>query len=162
MFFKNGLDYQALSLPDRFDWDEEKRLNKSEEFYDWMSKRHSVRDFKKTKVDRRIIENSIRTAGTAPSGANHQPWHFVAICNNEMKVKIRRAAEIEEKDFYSGGAGDEWLKALEPIGTNESKPHLEDAAWLIVVLLSAMAFLMMGPDTKIIMFLKVLGLHLGF
>ena len=100
MFFKNGLDYQALSLPDRFDWDEEKRLNKSEEFYDWMSRRHSVRDFKKTKVDRRIIENSIRTAGTAPSGANHQPWHFVAICNNEMKVKIRRAAEIEEKDFF--------------------------------------------------------------
>ena len=112
MFFKDGLAYQALLLPDRFDWNEKKRLNKSEEFYDWMSKRHSVRDFKNTTVDRRIIENSIRTAGTAPSGANHQPWHFVAISNSEMKVKIRKAAEIEEKDCYLGGAGDEWLKAL--------------------------------------------------
>ena len=162
MFFKNGLDYQALSLPDRFDWDEEKRLNKSEEFYDWMSKRHSVRDFKKTKVDRRIIENSIRTAGTAPSGANHQPWHFVAICNNEMKVKIRRAAEIEEKGFYSGGAGDEWLKALEPIGTNESKPHLEDAAWLIVVFAQRYGFFDDGTRYKNYYVPESVGIASGF
>ena len=126
MFFKSGLDYQALSLPDRFDWDEKKRLNESKIFFDWMSKRHSIRDFKKTKINRKVIENAIRTAGTAPSGANHQPWHFVAVSNQKIKKKIREAAEIEEKDFYAGGAGDEWLKALEPIGTNERYGYFDD------------------------------------
>ena len=85
MFFKTGLDYQALSLPDRFDWDEKKRLNESKIFFEWMSKRHSIRDFKKTKINRKVIENAIRTAGTAPSGANHQPWHFVAVSNQKIK-----------------------------------------------------------------------------
>jgi nitroreductase len=162
MFFKDGLAYQALLLPDRFDWNEKKRLNKSEEFYDWMSKRHSVRDFKNTTVDRRIIENSIRTAGTAPSGANHQPWHFVAISNSEMKVKIRKAAEIEEKDFYSGGAGDEWLKALEPMGTNESKPHLEDAAWLIIVFAQRYGYLDDGTRYKNYYVPESVGIASGF
>lgn len=162
MFFKDGLAYQALLLPDRFDWNKKKRLNKSEEFYDWMSKRHSVRDFKNTTVDRRIIENSIRTAGTAPSGANHQPWHFVAISNSEMKVKIRKAAEIEEKDFYSGGAGDEWLKALEPMGTNESKPHLEDAAWLIIVFAQRYGYLDDGTRYKNYYVPESVGIASGF
>jgi len=162
MFFKDGLAYQALLLPDRFDWNEKKRLNKSEEFYDWMSKRHSVRDFKNTTVDRRIIENSIRTAGTAPSGANHQPWHFVAISNSEMKVKIRKAAEIEEKDFYLGGAGDEWLKALEPMGTNESKPHLEDAAWLIIVFAQRYGYFDDGTRYKNYYVPESVGIASGF
>ena len=162
MFFKDGLAYHALSLPNRFDWNEKKRLNESEKFYDWMSKRHSVRDFKKTTVDRRIIENSIRTAGTAPSGANHQPWHFVAISNSEMKVKIRKAAEIEEKDFYSGGAGDEWLKALEPIGTNESKPHLEDAAWLIIVFAQRYGYFDDGSRYKNYYVPESVGIASGF
>jgi nitroreductase len=80
-----------------------------------------------------VIEQCIRTAGTAPSGANHQPWHFVAISEREFKHRIRQAAEQEERKFYDGGAGEEWLKALEPIGTNFDKPHLDIAPWLIVI-----------------------------
>ena len=162
MFFKSGLDYQALSLPDRFDWDEKKRLNESKIFFDWMSKRHSIRDFKKTKINRKVIENAIRTAGTAPSGANHQPWHFVAVSNQKIKKKIREAAEIEEKDFYAGGAGDEWLKALEPIGTNESKPHLEDAAWLIIVFAQRYGYFDDGTRYKNYYVPESVGIASGF
>ena len=80
-----------------------------------------------------MIEDCIKAAGTAPSGANHQPWRFVAIQNPQMKTRVRAAAEEEEKIFYDGGAGAEWLQALEPIGTDKHKPHLTDAPWLIVV-----------------------------
>ncbi|MBL4601316.1 MAG: nitroreductase family protein, partial [Emcibacteraceae bacterium] len=79
------------------------------------------------------IENCIKAAGLAPSGANHQPWHFAAIENPTNKQKIRTAAEEEEKTFYAGRASDEWLNALEAIGTNDSKPHLTIAPWLIVI-----------------------------
>ena len=98
-----------------------------------MRKRHSVRQFAPTPVPESVIAACIATAGTAPSGANHQPWHFVAIANPEMKTAIRTGAEDEERAFYAGGAGDEWLAALEPIGTGVHKPHLTDAPWLIVV-----------------------------
>ena len=80
-----------------------------------------------------MIENCLRTAGSAPSGANHQPWHFAAITEPAMKARIRAEAEEEERRFYAGGAGDEWIKALEPIGTTADKPHLTIAPWLIVV-----------------------------
>ena len=80
-----------------------------------------------------MISACIATAGTAPSGANHQPWHFVAISDPVVKARIRAGAEEEERAFYDGGGGDEWLKALEPIGTGASKPHLDIAPWLIVV-----------------------------
>jgi len=102
-------------------------------FYEHMKTRHSIRDFSNRPVSKNIIENCIRTAGSAPSGANHQPWHFVAIRNPEIKSKIRKASEKEEEAFYAGGGGDEWIKALEPIGTGPEKPHLEIAPWLIVI-----------------------------
>ena len=108
-------------------------LRAADGFYDLMRKRHSVRDFSARVVPRDIIENCIRAAGTAPSGANHQPWHFVAIADPALKHRIREAAEAEERRFYAGAAGDEWLKALEPIGTAADKPHLDIAPWLIVV-----------------------------
>jgi nitroreductase len=98
-----------------------------------MKKRHSVRQFSTRPVPQDIITACIEAACTAPSGANHQPWHFVAISSPAMKAKIREAAEEEERAFYSGGAGDEWLAALEPIGTGVDKPHLTEAPWLIVV-----------------------------
>ena len=162
MFFKDSLEYRALPLPDRFDWGDEERLAKSKNFYNWMRKRHSVRDFKKTKINKEIIENAIRAAGTAPSGANHQPWHFVAISKLEIKSKIRIAAELEEKEFYSGGAGDEWLKALEPMGTDESKPHLEDAAWLIVVFAQRYGFFKNGSRYKNYYVPESVGIASGF
>jgi iodotyrosine deiodinase len=84
-------------------------------------------------VPEAVIATAVAAAGTAPSGANHQPWHFVAIADPALKAQVRAAAEEEERAFYAGGAGDEWLAALEPIGTGVAKPHLTDAPWLIVV-----------------------------
>ena len=103
------------------------------DYIEFMQHRHSVRDFSDRPVPRNIIENCVKTAGVAPSGANHQPWHFVAVANPEYKRRIREASEEEERKFYAGGGGDEWIKALEPIGTDDKKPHLEIAPWLIVV-----------------------------
>lgn len=102
-------------------------------FYDRMRRRHSVREFSDKPVARAVIEDCIRTAGTAPSGANHQPWHFVAVTEPAAKHKIRLAAEQEEERFYDGAAGEEWLKALAPMGTGKEKPHMDITPWLIVV-----------------------------
>ena len=98
-----------------------------------LAKRRTIRDFSDKAVSRQLIETCIKAAGTAPSGANHQPWHFVAISNPEIKRKIRIAAEAEEKEFYNKRASEEWLDALAPLGTDESKPFLETAPWLIAV-----------------------------
>ena len=100
-------------------------------FYDSMRTRRTVRDFASDPVPKQVIERAILTAGTAPSGANHQPWHFVAISNAETKRRIREAAEAEERAFYGGKASEEWLDALAPIGTDAEKPFLEAAPWLI-------------------------------
>lgn len=133
LFAKEYIEYQALDLPDRASMNDAQMLAEARAFHDRMKRRHSVRDYSDRPVDRAVIEECIRTAGTAPSGANHQPWHFVAISDPDFKHRIRLASEEEERRFYEGGAGDEWLKALEPIGTNDDKPHLDIAPWLIVV-----------------------------
>ncbi|MEM9632133.1 MAG: nitroreductase family protein [Pseudomonadota bacterium] len=133
MIAKSNLDYEPLPLPDRRDFSDEDMLNRAQAFYEDVRTRHTVREFTDRPIDRTVIETCIRAAGTAPSGANHQPWHFVAISNPGLKHKIRLAAEEEERRFYDGGAGDEWIKALEPIGTNADKPHLDIAPWLIVI-----------------------------
>ena len=109
------------------------RRDAAQAFYDKMRQRHSVRDYIDRPVPRDVIEACIRTAGSAPSGANHQPWHFVAVSNPALKQRIRAEAEEEERRFYEGGGGDEWIKALEPIGTTADKPHLTIAPWLIIV-----------------------------
>lgn len=98
-----------------------------------LSKRRTIRDFSDKPVPRELIETCIKAAGTAPSGANHQPWYFVAISDPETKRKIRIAAEAEEQEFYGKRASQEWLDALEPLGTDASKPFLEHAPWLIAV-----------------------------
>jgi nitroreductase len=128
-----NVSYQPLDLPDRSELTDAQMLAEATAFVDRMKRRHSVRDYAPRPVSREVIEQCIRAAGTAPSGANHQPWHFVAISDPATKKKVRKAAEEEEQRFYDGAAGDEWLKALEPIGTGASKPHLEDAPWLIIV-----------------------------
>lgn len=133
MFAREKLRFEPLALPFRHTMDDEAMQAAASRFLAFMRKRHTVRDYDTRPVPAGIIRDCIAAAGTAPSGANHQPWHFAAISNREMKTRIREAAELEEQDFYAGGAGDEWLKALEPIGTDASKPHLEDAPWLIVV-----------------------------
>lgn len=133
MFSKEKLEYRQLPLPDRQDLDDAEMLKRVEAFRDFMAQRHTVRDYSTRPVAQQVIEACVAAAGTAPSGANHQPWHFVAISDPAIKRQIREAAEEEERKFYSGGASDEWIKALEPIGTNADKPHLEDAPWLVVV-----------------------------
>ena len=133
MYRKGEVSYQPLPLPDRVQMPEAEALAAAEGFLARMRQRHSVRQFATDPVPEAIIAACIAAAGTAPSGANHQPWHFAAISNPAMKARIRAAAEAEEAEFYAGGAGDEWLAALEPIGTGVEKPHLTDAPWLIVV-----------------------------
>lgn len=133
MFARENISFDPIALPDRADLTDAEIMAQAQAFYAKMRQRHTVRDFCDRPIDRVVIEECIRTAGTAPSGANHQPWHFVAISDPAFKKRIRDASEEEERRFYEGGAGDEWLKALEPIGTNDNKPHLEDAPWLIVI-----------------------------
>ena len=133
MYRKGEVSYQPLPLPDRVQLDDARSLAAAEAFLAYMRKRHSVRDYSTRPVPEAVIAACIAAAGTAPSGANHQPWHFVAIGDPAMKARIREGAEEEERAFYAGGAGDEWLAALEPIGTGVSKPHLTEAPWLIVV-----------------------------
>jgi iodotyrosine deiodinase len=102
-------------------------------FYDEMNRRRTTRHFATDPVPRDLIELAIRTAGTAPSGAHQQPWTFVAISDLELKRRIRAAAEREEHAFYHGKAPAEWIEALRPLGTDEHKPHLTDAPWVIVL-----------------------------
>ena len=109
------------------------RLARARMFADEMATRRTVRDFSSKWVPRAVIEACINTAGTAPSGANQQPWHFVAISNPEVKQRIREAAEKEEREFYEHRAPDEWLQALAQLGTDANKPFLETAPWLIVI-----------------------------
>ncbi len=106
---------------------------RARDFYEMMRKRRTVRDFDTRPVPREIIEKCLLTAGTAPNGANMQPWQFVVVSSATIKAKIRHAAEEVEREFYQNRAPDYWLEALNPLGTDENKPHLEDAPYLIVV-----------------------------
>lgn len=106
---------------------------RADEFYAHLRQRRTVRDFSPRPVPRDIIENCLLTAGTAPNGANLQPWHFVVVSNPAIKKEIREKAEQEEQAFYSGKAPEEWLEALVPLGTDAHKPFLEVAPYLIVV-----------------------------
>ena len=101
--------------------------------YEEMNRRRTTRHFSAEPVPREMVEYAIRTAGTAPSGAHQQPWTFVAVSDPELKLRIRGAAEDEERDFYRGKAPAEWLDALLPLGTDEHKPHLTDAPWVVVL-----------------------------
>jgi iodotyrosine deiodinase len=102
-------------------------------FYEEMRRRRTVRDFSDRPVPRPIVEACLRAAGTAPSGANQQPWHFVAVSDSAVKTRIRTAAEEEEREFYMRRASQEWLDALAPLGTDANKPFLETAPYLIAI-----------------------------
>lgn len=113
--------------------DTRESLFKSEIYHGWLSTRRSVREFSPKPVDKEIIENIIRAASTAPSGAHKQPWTFCAISNPKIKSEIRKAAEKEEHENYNSRMSEEWLEDLKPFATNWEKPFLETAPWLIVV-----------------------------
>jgi len=125
--------YDPIPLPDRREFSDAEMAERARDFLAEMKTRHTVRDFTDQPVPRGVIEDCLRAAGTAPSGANHQPWHFVAVADPAVKKRIREAAEAEEKTFYAGKAGQEWLQDLAALGTDAEKPFLETAPWLIVI-----------------------------
>lgn len=112
---------------------EEEMLQRSRNFYEKMDKRRSVRHFSDKKVPEKVIDNIIKAASTAPSGAHKQPWTFCVVSNPELKKKIRKAAEEEEHRNYNGRMSEEWLRDLAPLGTDWKKPFLEKAPYLIIV-----------------------------
>jgi nitroreductase len=126
--------HASRPLPDFFEYPPQQMIERSERFYDEIKRRHSVRDFSDRPVAKTIIQNCIKAAGTAPSGANHQPWHFAAIGSPDIKSAVREKAELEERAFYDDRkAGEVWLNALEPLGTDANKSFLESAPWLIAI-----------------------------
>ena len=116
------------------EFDENEMLERSREFYKWSEKRRSLRNFSSRPVPKEVMENIILTASTAPSGANRQPWVFCLISNTELKSKIRKLAEQEEKKSYESRMNAEWLEAIKPLGTNWIKEFIDVAPWIVVVL----------------------------
>ncbi|MDA8921242.1 nitroreductase family protein [Gammaproteobacteria bacterium] len=137
-------------------------VSQAEGYFEFIKTRHSVRDFSSRSVPKTVIEAAIRAAGTAPSGANHQPWHFVCISDPTIKRSIRQAAEVEERAFYGGKAGDEWLKDLAPLGTDEQKSFLETAPWLIAIFIERQGKDEQGHKRKNYYMPESVGIATGF
>jgi iodotyrosine deiodinase len=127
------LDHPAQPWPGLPNLADAERIARVRAFRDAQRERRSCRSFSDAPVPREVIEAAIEAAGTAPSGANHQPWHFAVIESPAHKAEIRAAAEAEERDFYAEKASTEWLDALAPLGTDPDKSYLEIAPWLIVI-----------------------------
>ena len=125
--------YSFIPLPDYKHLPESEMLTHSQTFFELVSRRRTVRDFSSRTVPQHIIENCLLAAGSAPSGANRQPWHFAVVSNAELKRKIRDGAEAEEREFYERRAPQDWLDALAPLGTDADKGFLEVAPFLIVI-----------------------------
>jgi nitroreductase len=130
-------------------------------FYADLRRRRTVRDFSDRPVPRQVIESCLLAAGTAPSGANLQPWHFVVVSDPAIKKQIRQAAEEEEQKFYRERATQEWLEALAPLGTDENKPFLEIAPYLIVVFVQNYGFTAGGEKLKHYYALESVGIATG-
>ncbi len=140
--------YPFIPHPTWEEYPPEEMSRRSSEFFDAVKRRRTVREFSDRPVPADVIENALRAAGTAPSGANLQPWHFSVITNAEIKKQIRDAAEVEEREFYEHRASPEWLEVLEPLGTDSNKPFLETAPCLIAVFLQKYGLLPDGRKVK--------------
>ncbi|MFP4274587.1 MAG: nitroreductase family protein [Paracoccaceae bacterium] len=162
MYHEGEIAYEAVPLPDRREMTDAEMAAAAAAFLASMKQRHTIREFSDRPVAEAVIADCVQVAGLAPSGANHQPWHFVAIADPAMKARIRAAAEAEEEKFYAGGAGDEWLRALEPIGTGVAKPHLERAPWLIVVFAQRYGVTRQGSRYKNYYVPESVGIATGF
>lgn len=127
---------------------DEEMVARAEAFYDLLRTRRTVRDFSPESVPLEVIEAALRVAGTAPNGANLQPWHFVVVSDPSLKREIRQAAEVEEREFYQLRAPPEWLAALELLGTDADKPFLEAAPYLIAIFGEAYGLLEDGRKVK--------------
>ena len=151
------LPYTAL--PDLTD---DERIARATAFRNHISTRRTCRMFAETPVPRAVIEAAILAAGSAPSGANHQPWHFAVIESADLKHRIRIEAEKEEAAFYAGKAGQEWLEALAPLGTDSDKGFLELAPYLIVVFGQRRGGIAPGDDRKNYYVTESVGIACGF
>jgi iodotyrosine deiodinase len=139
----------------------EELLQKAQEFYQVMQRRRTIRDYSNRPVPREVIEYCIRAAGTAPSGANLQPWHFVAVSDSAIQRQIRVAAEREEKEFYEKRAPKAWLEALAPLGTDSNKPFLETVPWLIAVFAQPFRILADGTRSPTYYAIESVGIATG-
>ena len=159
---KNKKIYEPIPFEDFVSKSEEEMELISKNHLLNMKSRHTIRDFSSKKVPLSIIKNCVNVACSAPSGANLQPWHFSIISSQLVKSKIRKAAEIEEQKFYDDLKKDEWLKALEPLGTHADKPHLEIAPWLIVIFSERYSELSNGQKRKNYYVPESVGIASGF
>jgi nitroreductase len=137
-----------IPLPGYIEYAPREMLARITEFAQDIRRRRTVRDFSARPVAREIIEQAILAAGSAPSGANQQPWRFVAVSDATVKRRIRLAAEEEEREFYERRASDEWLAALAPLGTDAQKPFLETAPWLIAIFIERFGLRADGTKEK--------------
>jgi iodotyrosine deiodinase len=137
-------------------------LARAKQFCEKIAQRRTVRDFSDRPVPREVIETCLRTAGSAPSGTNLQPWHFVAVSDPVLKHKIRIAAEAEEREFYEHRAPNEWLEALAALGTDANKPFLEIAPWLIAIFAQSYRILPDGRKLKHYYAIESVGIATGF
>ena len=137
-----------MALSDWKTYPAEEMQARATAFHADMARRRSVRAFSDKPVDQSVIEACVRTAGSAPSGANHQPWYFACVGSADKKRQIRQAAEVEEQAFYDGRAGKDWLDALAPIGTDAQKPYMEIAPWLICIFAQRRGGVSVGDDKK--------------
>ena len=137
-----------LPLADYQAYPPSEMMSRASDFYDQIRRRRTVRDFSDKPVPIEVIEDCVRAAGTAPSGANMQSWHFVVVSDPAVKRRIRVEAEKEEKEFYERRAPQEWLDALAPLGTDQNKPFLETAPYLVVVFAESFGLLPDGRRVK--------------
>ncbi len=137
-----------VALETYHEYSPDEMASRAKSFYENIRRRRTVRDFSDREVDDAIVKDCILAAGTAPNGANLQPWHFAVIKSAETKKQIREAAELEEREFYERLAPQEWLDALAPLGTDSNKPFLEIAPYLIVIFSKATDVLDDGSVVK--------------
>jgi iodotyrosine deiodinase len=149
-------------LPPRETLADNELLARAASFHAAMARRRTVRDFSDRAVPRDVIEHCLHTAGSAPNGANLQPWHFVAVSEPQLKHQIRLAAEAEEREFYEHRAPNEWLEALAALGTDAKKPFLETAPWLIAIFSQPYRILADGRRLKHYYAIESVGIATGF
>lgn len=150
-----------IPLPDYCEYPVEEMNERARAFREELQRRRTIRTFDTRPVPREIIEECLRAAGTAPNGANMQPWQFVVISDPDVKKQIREGAEKEERDFYERRAPQEWLQALAPLGTDWKKPFLEEAPYLIVIFGLSKTILPDGKKLKNYYVTKSVGIATG-
>lgn len=151
-----------IALPEYREYPEAEMKQRAADFYADIRRRRTVREFSPRPVPREVIEHCLLAAGTAPNGANRQPWHFVVVGSPEIKKQIREAAEKEEREFYCRRAPREWLEALEALGTDEHKPFLETAPCLIAIFAQGYEVTPEGKKLKNYYVQESVGIAAGF